>query len=140
MKHQPSLFDPEIWKVIPTMGKRYSVSNHGRVRNNITGKLIAAVENASRDGAIYHRIYMDRERINGKRRRVRVMLHCLVAAVHQLGRLRIPYGYEVHHIDHDRLNNRMDNLKILTIEEHGKRHRKDFSEAEESQADLQGAF
>lgn len=36
----------------------------------------------------------------------------------------IPSGMQVHHKDHDRFNNRLDNLEVLTTEEHGLRHSK----------------
>ena len=34
----------------------------------------------------------------------------------------IPKGFEIHHIDHDRLNNRVENLQLLSKDEHLKKH------------------
>ena len=34
----------------------------------------------------------------------------------------IPKGYNLHHIDGDKLNNKLENLKLLTISEHHKLH------------------
>lgn len=34
----------------------------------------------------------------------------------------IPQGYDVHHIDRDRSNNNIDNLKLLSKQEHARRY------------------
>lgn len=39
----------------------------------------------------------------------------------------IPKGYEVHHIDHDRSNNDISNLELLTVSEHRKRHAEELT-------------
>lgn len=39
-------------------------------------------------------------------------------------------GEEVHHINGDKLDNRPDNLEVLSAEEHRRRHYKDLSVAE----------
>lgn len=44
----------------------------------------------------------------------------------------IPKGYDVHHIDHDRSNNDISNLELLTMHEHRKQHWEEKS-AEEKQ-------
>jgi hypothetical protein len=36
----------------------------------------------------------------------------------------IPKGHSVHHIDHNKLNNSIDNLEVLSWQEHMKRHHK----------------
>lgn len=43
---------------------------------------------------------------------------------------KIPKGYEVHHIDHNKDNNEIDNLKLLTRKEHNKIHKEEMSEEE----------
>ncbi|MBO1063326.1 HNH endonuclease [Dolichospermum flos-aquae UHCC 0037] len=35
---------------------------------------------------------------------------------------KIPCGFDVHHINHDKLDNRIENLQIMTCEEHTKHH------------------
>lgn len=47
----------------------------------------------------------------------------------------IPKGYEVHHIDHDKGNNDISNLELLTNSEHKKKHYEELSE-EKKQAKL----
>lgn len=42
----------------------------------------------------------------------------------------IPKGYEVHHIDFNRGNNDITNLKLLTIEQHKKLHADNLSDAQ----------
>ena len=36
-----------------------------------------------------------------------------------------PRGYEVHHKDHNKHNNELSNLELLTAEEHAEHHRED---------------
>lgn len=42
----------------------------------------------------------------------------------------IPEGYQVHHIDHNKSNNEIDNLQILTNSEHQSLHGREMSEEE----------
>jgi len=131
----------ETWKKIPTLD--YEISDHGRIRNR-DGHILSTWNGKSRDGKPYRRIYLEKERtvirdikgqvVKTKRNRVRLSAHCLVVAVFVLDRLRIPKGYEVHHIDGDRQNNRLDNLELLTIEEHAKRHAKEYAESHLSES------
>lgn len=37
--------------------------------------------------------------------------------------VEIPAGAHVHHKNHDRTDNRLENLEVVTVEEHGHRHR-----------------
>lgn len=56
-----------------------------------------------------------------------VMKHHLVMEQH-LGRI-IPDGYVVHHINHDRADNRLENLKLMTFKEHSGLHMKERHDA-----------
>ena len=40
----------------------------------------------------------------------------------------IPKGMQVHHIDHNKDNNEIENLVLLTVEEHRKIHKKEMTE------------
>lgn len=40
----------------------------------------------------------------------------------------IPAGYEIHHIDHDKSNNEIENLAMLTVEDHHKIHADEMTE------------
>lgn len=40
----------------------------------------------------------------------------------------IPDGYDIHHKDHNKFNNEIDNLELLSKEEHQKRHSQELSE------------
>ena len=42
----------------------------------------------------------------------------------------IPEGYEIHHIDHDKSNNDISNLQLLTQKEHMKLHGSELTEAQ----------
>ena len=51
----------------------------------------------------------------------KVYEHVLVMCKH-LDVTRIPYGYEVHHKDENRLNNSIDNLELLSTSDHMRLH------------------
>ena len=51
-------------------------------------------------------------------------------AVWEFHNTKIPKGYEVHHIDHDKSNNEIGNLQLLTVEEHRRLHGKEASDEE----------
>lgn len=40
----------------------------------------------------------------------------------------IPKGYQIHHIDHNKDNNEISNLKLVSREEHNKIHREEMTE------------
>lgn len=57
----------------------------------------------------------------GKRER----LHCFVWRMNYGD---IPKGYNIHHKDHDKSNNEIDNLELLSVSEHRKRHYDEMSD------------
>jgi hypothetical protein len=101
----------EIWLEIG-FAKKYSVSNYGRVKNNITNTIFRPFDD--KDGYERIKIYNNQ----GKRKAYRV--HDLVARCF-VG--DIPYGMEVDHRDLNRKNNRVDNLRIVTHSENMKNNR-----------------
>lgn len=87
----------EEWKVIPGSGGRYAVSNLGRVRGP-RGVLQPA---KNPNGYMHVNITADGHRRTRK-------IHRLVADAFVSGKTE---GYDVCHIDGDKLNNRSDNLR-----------------------------
>lgn len=41
---------------------------------------------------------------------------------------KIPAGYQIHHIDHDKGNNEPENLEMLTVKQHRQRHSEEMSD------------
>jgi hypothetical protein len=58
--------------------------------------------------------------VNGKRIYEHHYIYCL-----EHGLKEIPKGYEVHHINQNRSDNRIENLVLLSIEEHKIKHGKE---------------
>lgn len=70
--------------------------------------------------------YLSSKKIGGKRQR----LHRYVWEYYNG---KIPKGYDVHHKDHNKDNNDIDNLELLLIEEHKKRHSIELTEKRKNQ-------
>lgn len=87
-------------------GKVWTCFSGGKVTN----KWKEMVIEESDDGYYLIRCYL-----NGKRRRTR--LHRLVWIAEKME--LIPEGFDIHHIDHDRKNNMIDNLEM--VESYGHR-------------------
>lgn len=63
-------------------------------------------------------------RTNGQYKgRICVGVKPLYRLVYELFVGPIPEGYVVHHIDHNKLNDRIDNLMLMTKKDHSKLHR-----------------
>lgn len=95
----------EIWKKVAEFDN-YSISNLGRVRNDKTGRILK--QKTEKDGYFEVNLYR-------KTQRKTFRVHRLVALafIPQLDKNR----NEVDHIDFDRKNNRVDNLRWLTTQE-----------------------
>ena len=103
----------EIWGDIPNYENLYQVSNLGRVRsldrvvkNHLyKGKVLSPTSNG-----LYLKVGLSK---NGKKRCM--YIHILVAIVFL--NFDISKGYEINHIDHNKLNNIVTNLEVVTHKE-----------------------
>lgn len=69
--------------------------------------------------------YLSSKPVNGKRVRLHVY-------VWEMEHGKAPKGYEVHHKDHDKRNNSVDNLELLTSKEHHKIHSEEMTEEQKN--------
>lgn len=77
-------------------------------------------DSAEIDGYLFRKdkktgYYLSGKAINGKRKRLHVYMW-------ERENGEIPAGYEIHHKDHNKNNNEIDNLEMLTEKEHQRRH------------------
>jgi hypothetical protein len=93
-----------MWKDIEQFEGRYQISNCGEVRNFKTLKLLAL--KVDRDG--YHQIGL---RKIGDRKKYWFSIHRLVG-IHFLPKSEL---IQIDHIDHNKLNNNVENLRWTTI-------------------------
>ena len=95
----------EMWK--PFRDTKYSISNTGLVRNDKTGRIL----NLHINMRGYKIITLSN---NGRCKTFKV--HQLVAEVY-LNHVPDGHNLVVNHIDHNRLNNTVNNLEIITMRE-----------------------
>lgn len=102
----------EEWKPIENTKGKYYISNCGRVKSlcGYTAKVLQLYQ--KENGYLI-------VKINNKN----VLVHRLVAFAFCENKYK-DYKTEIHHKDGNRNNNRADNLEILSIAEHHKRHLK----------------
>jgi hypothetical protein len=87
-------------------GKLYNKSNRGRA---IAGVEAGTIHCAT-DGSAYRRV-----KINGEKYFSHILIWIMVKGV-------IPRGLQIDHQDHDGLNNRIDNLRLVTALENARNH------------------
>lgn len=103
-----------MWKVIDE-APRYEVSTEGQVRRRDTGRLLCLNSVPSGNGGkAYYQVSLSL----GHNVRIMRRVNRLVAAAF-IG--PIPPGYEVDHINGDRLDNTLRNLEIVTPSENQRR-------------------
>ena len=105
----------EQWETVVVNGEvweRYEVSNKGRVRNKKTGRILKPYRSGKKGNKYYLKVRLC---YHGQQKQAYV--HRLVAEVY----IPNPNNYEtVDHINHDKHDNRVENLRWLTAEENSK--------------------
>ena len=104
---------------------RWSINEEGQVRNDETGKFLK--------GTILHTYRYINFRWNGKQKNKSV--HRLVAEAFLPNPDNLPC---VHHIDRDRLNNRLDNLKWVSEQENVKQAKPPKKQEKHFQGEIEG--
>ena len=104
---------------------RWSVNEEGQVRNDETGKFLK--------GTILHTYRYINFRWNGKQKNKSI--HRLVAEAFLPNPDNLPC---VHHIDGDRLNNRLDNLEWVSEQENVKRAKSPRKQEKHFQGEIEG--
>ena len=97
----------EEWKEYKTRRTQIEISNFGNVRGIVfnskafTNNLIKIINGRRCIGSYRNQIFH---------------------LVWYLFKGKRPKGYDIHHKDHNKLNDRLDNLELLTREEHARHH------------------
>ena len=109
--------DGEQWKEIPQTNGLYYASNKGRIKSYVKYQAIILEPFPNSTG--YLRVTL---KIDGKRKDI--FVHKIIADlfIQDKPTIQNTIKYELHHIDHNRYNNNVNNLIYLTQEEHKKIH------------------
>lgn len=104
----------EIWKDIKGFEGVCQISNMGRLRSFRRGVWYVRSLVNSKGG------YFSVELISGSKRRY-ARIHRLVYETF-IGEIPKGYEWDVHHINHNKQDNRLENLKLVTRKEHSLEH------------------
>ena len=104
----------EVWKPIENTDNKYYISNCGRVKSYCSyyAKILLFFTSQKNN---YYQV-----KIDNKNKKV----HRLVAFAFCDNKYQSNKDLQIHHKDNNKHNNNANNLEILTIEEHKKRHYK----------------
>ena len=111
--------EQEIWKEIPGFSD-YQASTLGRIKSLKKRKVIKK-QRLHNSGYLDTTIYNSEKRINSN-----IMIHQLIAITF-LGHKPDGHKICVDHIDNNRLNNRVDNLQLISHRENSSKDRKGTS-------------
>ena len=110
----------EEWRPVPEL-PMYEVSDMGRVRSNRNprhpGAIMAVAVSEEKNG--YKNVHLSLWD-SGRKRQYR-----LSRLVWEIFRGAIPPGYHVDHIDNNQLNNRLENLQLLTLADNNRKRWRD---------------
>ena len=101
------IFDNEIWKDIPNYERIYQASNLGRVKS--LKRLKEKILKPQMDSSGYYQVYLCKQSVVKH-----YMVHRLVWIAFNG---QIPEGYEINHLDERPVNNRLENLSLVTHKE-----------------------
>lgn len=107
----------EVWKTIEEY-PNYIISNMGRIFSKKQRKVLKAFPNMFKNRLPYFRVKL-KDKMGFLKE---IFVHRVVALAFIENAENKPI---IHHIDHNRLNNRADNLMWVTAEEHKKLHAKE---------------
>lgn len=104
--------DGEVWKPIQDFEDCYQISDKGRLRSKSNGRWIV-LSNINTKGDYFSVVLRDKERKRSCR------IHRLVYETF-VG--KILKGSQIHHIDGNKQNNHVENLRMVTPLEHAQEH------------------
>lgn len=106
-------YDEEIWKDIEGFGGDYQISSLGRVKSfqkSKKGKILK--QSKDKDGYFWVTLYKNKK---PKCKRIHVLIFSNF-------KCKVSDNYIVHHIDENKNNNNLNNLKLMDNKKHGQLH------------------